>query len=440
MSSRREFLKTTSVLPFVFPVWVDGYGQSDCTLPAAGTPTQLVPKESTVVTRLPASSWTAASLQAQLANLRGAFGALMGLAPDDPISWSHQIAQHCIHCAAPGPANIHYSWYFLPWHRAMLYLLERALRSLSGHADLTLPYWDWEDSGSRSLPAIYAAPNQSLYYANRNLTGPRWPLKDGDVDVQRHLGLGPQDFVGTASTEPATFGDPHAVVHNSFAPGDMADLRYSPRDPVFYAHHCNIDRLWSSWVANGGQSPDFGDAKVNFYDENRQWRYILLNDLRDESKLGYKYHTLMLANTPLATVRLFSMAVSGGSFSVAPADVEQLHAKARKSHYIVIRSVQNLAQLPPDTTRFGVFAGNPAAGSSTADNPNYLGSLSRVLSSGLSHAEPISGVVDVSGRLTPLLASHQNQLSLRITALDALGSKTTSAAIPLKASSISVVT
>jgi hypothetical protein len=440
MSSRRDFLKRTSILPFAFPVWLEAQSDPQCTLPAAGTPTQLVPNESTGLTRLPASAWADSSMQSQLAHLRDAFGAIMDLAADDPISWSHQIAQHCLNCAASGPSNIHYSWYFLPWHRAMLYLLERTLRALSGRADLTLPYWDWESSGSRSLPAIYAPANQRLYYANRNLTGAAWPLKDGDVDVQRLLVLGPQDFVGTANTAPVTFGDPHAIVHNSFYPGDMANLQYSPRDPVFYAHHCNIDRLWTSWVAAGGQSPDFGTARVNFYDEKRQWRYILLNNLRDESKLGYTYQTLMPAHTPLANVHLFSMAISGSDFSVRPTDAAKLHVKGHGAHYVVIRGVQNLEQLPPTTTRFGVFAGDPKVGSSTASNPNYLGSLSRVLSSGHMHAEPISGVVDVSGLLAPLLASHKNLLSLRVAALDALGSQTTSATIPLKASSISVVT
>jgi tyrosinase len=25
----------------------------------------------------------------------------------------------------------------------------------------------------------------------------------------------------------------------------------SPRDPIFWLHHCNIDRLWAEWNARG---------------------------------------------------------------------------------------------------------------------------------------------------------------------------------------------
>jgi hypothetical protein len=52
MRSRREFLKSTAILPFVYPVWFDAHAQdgTQCTLPATGTPTQLIPNESNLLT------------------------------------------------------------------------------------------------------------------------------------------------------------------------------------------------------------------------------------------------------------------------------------------------------------------------------------------------------------------------------------------------------
>jgi tyrosinase len=32
----------------------------------------------------------------------------------------------------------------------------------------------------------------------------------------------------------------------------MASIRISPRDPVFWVHHANIDRLWVAWLKAGG--------------------------------------------------------------------------------------------------------------------------------------------------------------------------------------------
>jgi len=33
--------------------------------------------------------------------------------------------------------------------------------------------------------------------------------------------------------------------------GQMSQPLYSPHDPFFYLHHCNIDRLWAMWQADG---------------------------------------------------------------------------------------------------------------------------------------------------------------------------------------------
>jgi hypothetical protein len=42
---------------------------------------------------------------------------------------------------------------------------------------------------------------------------------------------------------------PHGIVHVTIG-GDMSDMG-SPNDPIFWLHHCNIDRLWAWWNALG---------------------------------------------------------------------------------------------------------------------------------------------------------------------------------------------
>jgi len=45
--------------------------------------------------------------------------------------------------------------------------------------------------------------------------------------------------------------NPHDLVHG-YVGGDMGSVLTSALDPVFYAHHANIDRYWAKWLQQGG--------------------------------------------------------------------------------------------------------------------------------------------------------------------------------------------
>ena len=50
--------------------------------------------------------------------------------------------------------------------------------------------------------------------------------------------------------------NPHDGVHGSLG-GDMAQVGPASRDPIFYLHHANVDRLWAVWNARGNaNSPE----------------------------------------------------------------------------------------------------------------------------------------------------------------------------------------
>ena len=163
---RRTFIRQTLVLgPVTMALWVErdlawAAGQcglpdptADCKLPDPGTATRFIPNEPRIVFRYSANEIADPRMATQLAQLRDAICRVRDLPPNDVISWTKQVAQHCLHCVRGQPTNIHADWNFLPWHRAFLYFLERILRKLSGHNDLRLVYWDWENRGSRTLPA-----------------------------------------------------------------------------------------------------------------------------------------------------------------------------------------------------------------------------------------------------------------------------------------------
>jgi tyrosinase len=200
----------------------------------------------------------------------------------------------------------HGTWYFLPWHRGYLLALEAQLRadivSLGGPETWALPYWDYfggPHGAQYAMPPAFGetkldgAPNP-LHCAMRYgpegdgkiyVSTPAWeaahpnqPAAFGDVKkdcLQNDL------FTGSdMRTTPPGFGgpeggfshsgrvhgnlesNPHDLVHvyvggeiSQTQAGLMSDPGTAALDPLFYLHHCNIDRLWAGWNAAGSSNP-----------------------------------------------------------------------------------------------------------------------------------------------------------------------------------------
>jgi hypothetical protein len=447
-STRRGFFRRTVVAGTVLMFETeDAFGQADCTLVKPPAPTRFIPNEDNVVERISAGDLANPARAAQLKQFRDAIGTVQALPAADVIGWTKQIAQHCVNCAQSDQNNIHFNWQFLTWHRALLYFLERTLRKLPtapGSDSLRLVYWDWENKASRMLPDIYAPQGQPLYWGSRgNLKGPDWPLADHLVDVQPSLGIPDfSTFGGTAiqgKPVPSAFSGPHALVHDNFDPGDMADLQYSPRDPVFYAHHCNIDRLWSSWVAAGHSNPDFGDAKVYFYDETRTWRFILMNDLKDEQKLGYKYSSLMQPGKPSNQLKTFTFNRTGNQVApvTASSAIIEMARVETQPFFLYLQNIQNLEKLGAGTVRYGVFTAQRPAGTAGTAEAGFLGMFARVKSSGHHHIRQLSAALNVTGKMSLLLPAGKMMASLWVSPMSR-EEKTTGPGIPLISSRVSV--
>ena len=82
----------------------------------------------------------------------------------------------------------------------------------------------------------------------------------------------------------------------------MGSFAYAARDPIFWAHHGNIDKVWSGWndlAAGGGLSPgdytnptdsSFLNQSWSFYDEKGNTVSISAADVLDhKSNLRYTY-------------------------------------------------------------------------------------------------------------------------------------------------------
>jgi tyrosinase len=198
--------------------------------------------------------------------------------------WHHQISRR-----TSLQARI-----FLPWHRAYLWWLEQALQDrVEGTA---LPWWDW--TKVREIPRPYA---------RQRIDGARNPLRATRASVptarppinrmtRRAPGANPLARLPTAAgvadllddTDWASFSDRledfHDEVHG-WVGGDMGDVTTAAYDPIFFAHHCMIDRIWYLWQVrhgNGGIPHELLDLELVPFGKR-------FRDVLDVQRLGYEY-------------------------------------------------------------------------------------------------------------------------------------------------------
>ncbi len=184
---------------------------------------------------------------------------MKALPPTDEFSWSFQASIHAMQME-------HSSWWFLPWHRAYLWYFEGIVRqtiadALEAGEDFAMPYWPWEDPNFRALPTQMIGDRASpLFDSNRTDT----TNGGGSLDIEREINElfgacrfvdGTNGFGGTwtsAATVKGALEKLHDLVHDQVGGLHMGILSDSPWDPVFWLHHCNVDRLWELWLKRGG--------------------------------------------------------------------------------------------------------------------------------------------------------------------------------------------
>jgi tyrosinase len=192
---------------------------------------------------------------------------------------------------------------FLPWHRMFLIRLEEQLQQVTG-TDTALPYWDWaahgelseteqregalwsetylgesrgdvtsgplgnmrvriEDTGE-DLSSIEARPLRRTAGIDTpklpTMADLQWALEDKNYDGPR-WGPATESFrnkvegwfprLPTPEDPVAEGSEMHNRVH-VWVGGDMSPGT-SPNDPVFYLNHCNVDRIWESWMVTHGR-------------------------------------------------------------------------------------------------------------------------------------------------------------------------------------------
>jgi hypothetical protein len=224
--------------------------------------------------------------------------------PTNPLGWQYQAAIHGTTAQTITPGEqatwntcVHYKPYFLSWHRMYLYYFERIIRKMSGDSTWALPFWNYESTSERTLPSAFWTPavaSNPLYVSDRI---PGW--NDGtaslwDSAVSTSIAFSDIDF---ESFYNQLEYNPHDAVHIAIG-GLMGNIQASAQDPIFFLHHCNIDRLWNVWLAlKGGREDPYNDSTwtttaFTFYDENKKQVSLTGCDiLRAQEQLGYVYES-----------------------------------------------------------------------------------------------------------------------------------------------------
>jgi tyrosinase len=196
---------------------------------------------------------------------------------------------------------------FLPWHRAYLYRFEQALRD-TGH-DVMLPWWDW--TTARGVPSAYDEENRPGGESN-----PLHSVRINDLALQQGAeGRGDElsfelaeipDTIrrpGRSGTDLPTpkeirkildyrefqrftlnIEDVHGKIH-MWVGGHMSDIPYAAYDPIFWAHHCMIDRLWRIWQLEHTQS----SFPVEVMGQVMEPFHLTAAQVLDPTALGYDY-------------------------------------------------------------------------------------------------------------------------------------------------------
>lgn len=251
----------------------------------------------------------------------------------------------------------------LRWY---VYFHERILAGLLNDTSFALPFWNWDNSlPSEAGERPSAIP--SYFYTQPSLHDPlRAPkarppaaadlttLPTGQslltnsslqelIDTNNNLLY---STIVSGATLPALFMGkplrggvektgpgasafevgPHMAIHSwvgdHMQPNgeDMTPLYSAARDPIFFAHHANCDRMWDVWKTLPGGSrtgfddPDWLDSELLFYDENADMVRVRVRDSLDITKLRYSYEEV---ENPWANYLPFSLRKKGDATPIS---------------------------------------------------------------------------------------------------------------------------
>ena len=313
--------------------------------------------------------------QEMLAIYAAAVHKMQALGPTHPMSWTWQWYTHFVDGSTTKSAEIsrifgstastlktlaNDTWdtcqshsgqnynNFLPWHRLFVFYFERIVRQVSGRADFTLPYWDYTSSDPAKrgvLPRQFILPDDpvfgSLYRPERSsLANSGLPIQQGQpgdpMDISDAMlktsysnANSVQGFCNSISS--GIHGRIHVLVGNSLG---MGAVPYACRDPLFWVHHSNIDRMWVSWNKSGGKNPTtatWASKSFVFADAKGVRVSRKLSSAFNAGNMGYTYDALIPRPATTTTLATSSTMTLSGTTSDTSTATPRLVAQAASS-------------------------------------------------------------------------------------------------------------
>jgi tyrosinase len=197
----------------------------------------------------------------KLGKLRDAVAALQSRHLDDATCWFDMAAIHGILPSDPALHNIpatitalfnqchNDDYLFFLWHRAYVAAIERLMQDAIHDPDFRLPYWDWY-----SDPSLPEAFRDEYLDPQRTKKNPLYmPNRNNDVNGGKAVWT-PAIRTNFDNAIFSSFQDQlnsseHGAIHLAVGKSDnMGAVEFAARDPIFFLHHAQIDRLLPIWI------------------------------------------------------------------------------------------------------------------------------------------------------------------------------------------------
>lgn len=233
--------------------------------------------------------------------------------PSDQRGWRNQALIHINHCTHGIDTFVH-------WHRHYILNFELICGQLIGDPSFALAYWNWSANNGSIPNPFYDLQKLNVTFWNdpSNAQSNNWSPNPVTTKGARALAKG-QGLQGNPSSgqnftqshiddiktntlfglftnelETGPHNNAHTITGGS-ANGTNGHMRsgMSPLDPIFWLHHCNIDRIWAEWQSAGNTTPGLsGNYNNQFVNGTGQPVQASSQSALDFSAMSYTYDTL----------------------------------------------------------------------------------------------------------------------------------------------------
>ena len=224
------------------------------------------------------------------------------------------------------------------------------------------------------------------------------------------------EFGGTAGVPGAPEGTPHGSVHNDVG-GNMSTFANAAKDPIFYAHHANVDKIWSDWnkklpTHTNPTDATFLTLTYSFFDEAKRWTSIKASQvLNHENDLRYVYGPSRLTELLPCIIRWLPVKTQWAQLARIPVDADlrgQLGKVGSEKQGRIRIHFEGLVVPVDHSAVYRVYATEADAKEDAGPkSPGYLGTVPIVLNDEKNaHPTPTTrrATFNVSPRISQLLA------------------------------------